>query len=212
MSEIFVYGPIGADFGGVDAKGFAQEIQSIDGPVTIRLNSPGGIVSEGWAIYQAMKRHPHEVTVSIDAEAASIATVIAMGANKVEIADHALMMIHHPWTFAMGNANELRQVADMLDTHGERSIALYQAKSGEDREKVVEWMDQETWFTAAEAVENGFADTLVETMAVAAWKVPEGWFKNTPKELVDEKDTTKREAFIRKLAKMRRKQIGAGSL
>lgn len=212
--EIFVYGPIGADFGGVDAKEFAQEVQATEGPVTVRINSPGGIVSEGWAMYQAMKRHPYKVTTSIDAEAASIASIIAMAGDTVEIAEHALFMIHHPWTFAMGNAHELRRMADTLDTHGERSITAYMSKTGADRGAVVQWMDEETWFTASESVEHGFADIMIETMPVAAWKVPQDWFKNTPKELISDEEGAPNPAaaaFHRRVQRARHKLIGIGT-
>lgn len=211
MREELIYGPIGADFGGVDAREFVETVQGIDEPFMVRLNSPGGIVSEGWAIYNAIKRHPHQVTVSVDAEAASIASIIALAGDRIEMAEHALLMIHHPWTFAMGNAAELRRMADILDTHGERSIAAYMGRTGATQEQVVEWMDNETWFSANEAVESGFADEMVATMPVAAWKVPKDWYKNTPKELLDDQQqtqTAKAIAFRRKVERARHRLLG----
>ena len=207
MAEILLYDVIGEQFGGVSAKQFVQELGSTSGPVTIRINSAGGIVSDGWAIYQAIRTHQQPVTVVVDAVAASIASIIAMAGERLIMADHAFLMIHNPWSMVMGDAKELRRVAATLDTFAEPSVAAYVKKTGESRETIQAWMDEETWFTAAEATEKGFADEVMESMPIAAC-VPAGLFKHTPTPLIQKDTDIQANAIRRSTTKSRLRAMG----
>ncbi|RYF52821.1 MAG: Clp protease ClpP, partial [Comamonadaceae bacterium] len=118
-AEILIYGDIGESWWDetVSAKSFLQELNALDvDDITVRINSLGGSVPDGIAICNAMKRHKAKVTVEIDGIAYSIASLIAMGGDTINMASNALMMIHAPWTYAAGNSAELRELADQLDT------------------------------------------------------------------------------------------------
>lgn len=122
----------------------------------------------GQAIHSMLKRHPANVTVHVDGLAASIASVIAMAGDQVLMPRNAMMMIHNPWTWGVGNADDLRKMADDLDQIRESLIAAYQDKTGMDRDELVNLMDAETWLTADEAVQYGFADEIEQAKQVAA--------------------------------------------
>lgn len=134
--------------------------------INLHINSVGGDVFAGQAIHSMLKRHKATVNVYVDGLAASIASVIAMAGDNVFMPSNTMMMIHHPWGCRVGNASELRKAADDLDKIAETSITVYMDKTGQSREKIVEIMDGETWLTAAECVELGFA--TAETQAIDA--------------------------------------------
>jgi ATP-dependent Clp endopeptidase proteolytic subunit ClpP len=169
--DITIYDTIGNDpfFGGVSAKSFIEELKdAADKDIDLRINSPGGQVFEGIAIYNALARHPKMVNVSIDGMALSIASVIAMSGDSIHMAENAMMMIHNPWTVAQGDAAMFRKEADVLDKVREGMITSYQGKSKLDREELVAMMDEETWFTATEAHDAGLVDTIEEPIQMAA--------------------------------------------
>lgn len=145
----------------LDALGDVSEIK-------VYINSGGGDVFAGQAIHSMLKRHKAKITVYVDGLAASIASVVAMAGDTVIMPRNAMMMVHDPWTIAIGNAKEFRKLADDLEKIGESIVAAYEAKTGMDRDKIVELLDAETWLTAEEAVEMGFADELEEEKAIAA--------------------------------------------
>lgn len=136
--------------------------------LNVYVNSYGGSVFAGQAIHTMLKRHKAKVNVHIDGIAASIASVIAMAGDTVTIPANAMIMVHNPWTFGLGNANDFRKLADDLDKIGESIVAAYQGKTGLDEDKIKELMDAETWLTAKEAVEYGFADKIEEEKQIAA--------------------------------------------
>jgi ATP-dependent protease ClpP protease subunit len=126
----------------------------------MRIASPGGSVDEGRLIYNALKRYQGGVDVVVDSSAYSIASYIAMAGERVVMAKNAMMMIHNPWTIAMGSAAELRKTADVLDKYRDSIIDAYTDKSDKDRKKMLAILDAETWYTAQEAVDEGFATEI----------------------------------------------------
>lgn len=164
-AEIFLYDEIGGF--GVNAKGFIDSVRQMNPKkITLRINSPGGSVFDGLAIYNFLKER--DVTVQIDGLAASIASVIAMAGKEVKIAGNGFLMIHNPWGGAMGEAEDMRQTADLLDKIRDSLIGTYAEKTGKEHEKIKEWMENETWFSAQEAKENGFVDSITDEIAFSA--------------------------------------------
>ena len=136
--------------------------------LSVRINSPGGDVFAASAIYTMLRRHAARVTVTIDGLAASAATIVMMAGDKIVMPQNAMLMVHNPWSFAAGNAEDLRKMADTLDTVRESMLAVYQEKTGMGREDLIALLDEETWITAAQAVELGFADEIEEMIRIAA--------------------------------------------
>ena len=165
--ELSLYDEIGSF--GIGAKQFIAELKEYKGQhVHLRINSPGGEIVEGSAIYNALSRHEGGLTVHIDALAASMASVIAMSGDPVYMADNALLMIHNPWTLAAGEAKDLRKQADLLDTMKSNLIRAYQKKSGMEEKAIAKLMDEETWLDAVEAVALGFVDAIEDGVPAAA--------------------------------------------
>lgn len=163
MSEILIYDFIGESMfeKGVIAKDIKAQLDAAEGTdVTVRINSPGGDVFEGIAIGNLLKQYEGSVSVKIDGYAASIASVIAMAGDSVEIAPNAMFMIHNPYTMAMGDARDFRKQADTLDKVKDTLITSYQAKSDRSAEELSYLMDAETWFHADESVSMGFANNI----------------------------------------------------
>lgn len=160
--EILIHEDIGQTwFGdGLTSKRFAEDLRKLDGArkITVRINSPGGSVNDGIAIYNALRSHGARIEVVVEGLAASIASIIAMAGDNIRMGAGAMMMIHSPWTVALGNAEQMRDVADVLEKHEDSLVDIYEKRSGMDRKALKDMLSAETWFTAAEAVENGFAD------------------------------------------------------
>jgi ATP-dependent protease ClpP protease subunit len=171
-TTIHLYDEVGAF--GAGSKDFLADLGKLDGEhIHLRINSPGGSVIEGTAIYNALRRHQGGLTVHIDALAASMASVIAMAGAPVYMADNALMMIHNPWTVSMGDSDQLRREADLLDKLKSTLVNAYKRKSGMEEKEIAQMMDKETWLDAVEAVALGFADAIEEGVAAAATASPE---------------------------------------
>ena len=165
--EIFLYDAIGDPWWGmIGAENVINDLAKMGGKrVTMRIASPGGSVDEGRAIYNAAKRYPGGVDVVVDSSAYSIASYIAMAGERVVMAKNAMMMIHSPLTLAMGNAAQLREIANILDKYADSVIAAYAEKSGKTDKEISKIMDGNgkedgTWYTAQEAVDNGFATEI----------------------------------------------------
>lgn len=197
LGDIFIYGEITKyaweEYGEKSAKIFQQELAELGDVETINLyvNSPGGSVFEGIAIHNMLKRHSARVIAHVDALAASIASVIIMAADEIRMPSNSMLMIHNPWTFAVGNAIELRKQADDLDRIGESAIKSYLAKTGDklEEEKLRKMLDDETWLSADEAHEYGLCDVVEEANEMAA-SISDDLFakyKNVPKQLIDDK-------------------------
>lgn len=165
-AEVSIYDSIGGE---INAKSFVEELNDIQAEtIHLRINSPGGSVVDGVAILNALKRHSAKVVAHIDGIAASMASAIAVGAaDEVWMADNALMMIHNPWTISMGDADELRADADLLDKMQASILSAY-GRSQYTPEQIQDLMDKETWFSAQEAMEIGFVDHIEGGLRAAA--------------------------------------------
>lgn len=171
---ISVYDVIGHDYWtgeGVTAKRVAAALRSMGaGPVTVNVNSPGGDMFEGLAIYNLLREHKGEVTVKVLGLAASAASVIAMAGDTVQIARAGFLMIHNAWVVAMGNRNDLREFADTLEPFDRAMADIYAARTGQDQKAMGKLMDKETWIGGADAIEEGFADELLPSDQVEKGK------------------------------------------
>ena len=170
-AELLIYGDIGVDwFGeGNDPKAFAQAISQITAPVlNIRINSYGGDLFAGQAIHSIIKSFTGTKKVYIDGIAASAASIIAMAGDEVIMPANAMLMIHNAFTAAYGDSEDFKKLAADMEKMNTAIVASYQKKTGMDEAKLKEMMNAETWLTAKEAVEMGFADTLVDAMEIAA--------------------------------------------
>ena len=171
ISEIWLYDEIGKNwFGeGLTAKEFIAELNAIKSPrIDMHINSPGGEVFEGSAIYNAVKRHPAAVYTYIDGIAASIASVIALAGEKVVMAENALYMMHNPSGLVMGSSEDMRKTADILNKVRETMVGAYAAKSKKTDPEIIAMLDAETWLDADEAKEAGFIDEVGEKMDMTA--------------------------------------------
>ncbi len=167
QTEISIFDEIGMF--GVSAKQFISDLQSVptDHSILLKIHSPGGEVFDGNAIFNALQRRGN-VEVQIEGIAASMATVISLAGAPVKMAANGFYMIHNPWGVAMGDAEELRDQAELLDKIRSNMVAAYAAKSGKSLDQIQEWMDAETWFTAEEAHAAGFVDEVTDRLALAA--------------------------------------------
>lgn len=164
-AELIIYDVIGDEFFGVTAKMIADELGFLGDDIediTVRINSPGGSVFEGTAIHNLLKQHKAKITVLIDGWAASIASIIAMAGDDIQIGTNAFIMIHNPWAVAYGEADELRRTADNLDQIRDVLVLTYAERTGGDVDEISEMMAVETWMTGPEAVERGFADSVYQ--------------------------------------------------
>ena len=168
--EVYVYGEIGT--WGITANQFVRDLAALDdgvSPIVVAFNSVGGDLFDGLAIHNALSRLGERCTGRVDALAASAASVAVCGAHKVVIASNAMLMIHNPWTYAAGDAEDLRKVATALDQAMEAIIAAYKAKAPDiDEVELRRMVNAETWLTASEAVALGLADSVGEGVTVKA--------------------------------------------
>lgn len=200
VAEIWIYDYIGQDFwtgGGVTAKNFQKELAGVKASqIDLHINSPGGDVFDGITIYNLLKQHPANVTTYIDGLAASIASVIALAGNQIYMAENALFMIHNPWGMSMGDASDMRKMADNLDKVRDSISISYTSKTGKPAEEITALMDAETWMDAEEAMEFGFVDDVTEKMDMAACAkfVPimaKAGFKKIPEAMNQKQPTVK---------------------
>jgi ATP-dependent Clp protease, protease subunit len=168
VGNIAIYDESG--IGGISAASFANELKALGNVNLIHLsiNSPGGDVFAGLTIHNLLARHPAKVRVTVDGIAASIASLIAMAGDEVVMPDNAMMMIHDPAGIVVGGADDMRDLAEALDKIKTSMAGTYAAKSGLPRERVEQIMADETWLTAHEAVDLGFADRVEKPVAIAA--------------------------------------------
>lgn len=180
-AEILIYDVIGWPF--IDAETFVRELSAIDAPhIKVRINSPGGDVMDGTAIYNALRAHPAEITTVVEGVAASMASVIALAGDNVQIADNAYYMIHNPWTLGFGDEHAFRDMADFLGRIGNTLAQTYAKKTGTSVEAIKAMMDAETWLIGNECKEAGFADeTIGDIEANARFEL--GMFAHAPKRL-----------------------------
>lgn len=186
-AEILIYGDIGESWWDetTSARDFVAELQGLDvQAITVRINSLGGSVPDGLAIYNAMKRHPATITTEIDGMAFSIASLIALGGDKVCMAENAVFMVHAPWTYTGGNAAELRATADQLDTWASAMTTSYARKTGKADEVAALLADgKDHFYTAAEALAMGFVDSITDAspaVEAAMRDMPVSRFRSLP--------------------------------
>ena len=163
--SISIYDVIGYDYWsgeGVTAKRISSALRYLGaGPVTVNVNSPGGDMFEGLAIYNLLREHKGEVTVKVLGLAASAASVITMAGDKVQVARAGFLMIHNAWVIAAGNRNDLREIADWLEPFDAAMTDIYAARTGIENKAIAKLLDAESWIGGSAAVEQGFADELL---------------------------------------------------
>lgn len=166
-AEIAIYDDIGA--WGVTAKQFIGDLKAISAKsIKLSISSYGGSVFDALAMYNALRQHDADIEVVVMGVAASAASLVAMAGDKIVMPENAFMMVHNPLNFAYGNAEDLREMADVLDKIGASLIATYVARTGLPEEEVKALLDAETWLNAEEAVAKGFADELQPALKIAA--------------------------------------------
>ncbi len=184
-ADVYIFDEIGTY--GITAQEFITDIKDLkDTPINLRINSLGGDVFDGMAMYNVIKRREAKTTVYIEGIAASIATIIALGADEVVMAENSLFMIHNAWGGTMGESKDMRKTADTLDKITSELTDIYRKKTGLSYDALAEMMDEETWLNANEAFELGFIDTISDSIKVAA-KYDVSKFKNITQEEIQNK-------------------------
>lgn len=154
---------------GVSAKSFLNDLRTVTtDEVDVEINSPGGDVFAGLAIYNGLRASGKKINVKVLGLAASAASLVAMAGDTIEMPENAFMMIHNPWGFAMGGADEMRNTADVLDKIGTGLVSTYAKRTGKTDQEITALLDAETWMTAQEAVDAGFATSVTAALAVKA--------------------------------------------
>lgn len=184
-ADVYIFDEIGTY--GITAQEFITDIKDLkDTPINLRINSLGGDVFDGMAMYNVIKRREAKTTVYIEGIAASIATIISLGADEVVMAENSLFMIHNAWGGTMGEAKDMRKTAETLEKITGELTDIYRKKTGLSYDALAEMMDEETWLNANEALEMGFIDTISDSIKVAA-KYDVSKFKNITQEEIQNK-------------------------
>lgn len=158
-TTVYIYDEV--SWFGVQSEQFVKDLNAISAKtIHIRLNSPGGSVFDGTAIFNAIKQHKSRTVAHIDGLAASISSVIALAADEVRMSENAFFMIHDPWSIVIGNADTMREEAELLDKVKGTIAKTYMDKSGKTADEINDMMSAETWLTADEAKELGFVDEI----------------------------------------------------
>ena len=184
-----IFDQIGEDwFGGsgISAKAFSDALQSVGpGPLVVEINSPGGNVWDGLAIYNMLRGRQSPVTTRVVGIAASIASIIALAGDTIEMADASLFMIHDPSGMVAGTSEDMRKMANALDQHAEILAGIYVKRTGKTSAQIRAAMTAETWFTAQEAIQFGLADKSTEQLAMAACWHPRAVSPKAPQAVRD---------------------------
>ena len=163
---ITIYDVIGEDMwtgGGFTAKRMNAALRSIGAKdITVKINSPGGSVFEGFAIYNELRQHKAKVTVEVMGIAASAAAYIAMAGDDIRMGLGSFIMVHNAWGMVVGNRNDLAESITTLEQIDNAQIDIFEARTGISRAKIEAFMDAETYMSASEAVKNGFADEIMD--------------------------------------------------
>lgn len=211
--DIWILDFIGHGFfeDGVTAKSVRDDLAKVakSDRLLVHINSPGGNVFEGVSIRALLASHPGGVDVSVEGLAASAASFIATVGEQVTMAEGAMLMVHDPWTIAIGNAAEMQKAAETLDKIAESLVGAYARKSGKSAEEIRAVMRAETWMTADEAVKFGLADSKSD-VAAAAYVIPASFgFKNPPQPAAAAKQRpTNRLAILERQLELIRAAIG----
>jgi ATP-dependent protease ClpP protease subunit len=171
-AEILLYDTIGESFfgGGTSAVSFAEQLSAIGevDQIDLRINSPGGSVFEGLAIYNALVASKATVSVYVDGLAASIVTVIAMSGDTISMAENAVWMIHEPRAIESGTSEDMMRMASTLETLTNSAVGIYASRTGRDEAEIRTAMKAETWYSAAEAKAAGFIDAITPNKQITA--------------------------------------------
>lgn len=206
-AELLVYDQIA--WYGVDPAALVRDLSKMKAStINVRLNSPGGDVFGGVAIYNALARHPARVVVHVDALAASIASIIAMAGEEVVMHAGSFMMIHDPHVLGMGNAEEFRTLATWLDTISASMAEIYASRTGLTLDEIRALMRDETWMNGADAVDRGFADAVGEQIAAEA-RFDLTVFAKVPGELVGSRPELQEKGFTARTAERALRDAGA---
>lgn len=185
---ITMFDVIGEDWwtgGGVTAKRISAALRQIgDRDVTVKINSPGGDMFEGIAIYNLLRAHKAKVTVEVLGWAASAASIIAMAGDEIRMGLGTFMMVHNAWGVVIGNRHDMREAADLFDGFDSAIVDVYEARTGLKRAEIEKLMDAETFMGPSEAVEKGFADVVDDGI-----EQPEGDAKNMDRGLMARRQT-----------------------
>ena len=186
-ATIYLHGIIGGWWGDIDETAFIKALNEITAEtIHLRIDSPGGDVFAARSMMTAIAQHKAKVIAHVDGLAASAATGICMACDEVEITAGAGFMIHNAWTIAIGNKTDMHKTGDLLDKIDAGLTDDYARRTGKSNDEIAAWMDEETWFTADEAVEHGFADRKVD---VVKKRTSNTWnlsaYKNAPKALAE---------------------------
>ncbi len=204
----------------IDGWGFTYEtlesqLRDYDGTrIIVPINSFGGDVLNGLAIYNLLRGHKAKVTTRIVGYAASMGTIIALAGDRVEMPENGYFMIHDPTAGAFGKSEDLRRVAELMDSMKAQLVDIYEKKTGLDREEIESMMEKETWLTASRALELGFVDKVTKGVKLAAQFKPDDRlpFKNVPQNLIQENEPqpkmSKHKNFINALAEVVDKYFG----
>ena len=212
-AEIDFFGVVGGDYlsdGGVTKEQFAAELKQLPAGttnVTMRMSSPGGDVFDGRAIANMIRQHPARFDMNIIAEASSAASIIAMSGDTIHMAEGAMMLIHRCWTIALGNAVDMRKLADDLDLIDQEAVATYAKRTGMKSADVISLMDENRYMNAAECKQLGFCDTIdagkpaqLAGLRIAAMDIDRSKFRLPP---LPENMRPRRVAAIAALARMK---------
>jgi ATP-dependent protease ClpP protease subunit len=179
-SQVFIYGDIG-DMG-LNSADFINDMRNTSGDLEIHINTQGGVVSDGIAIHNALKRHSGRKTVVVDAVAASIGSVIAMAGDEILMSPGSQMMIHEGQGIAGGDADEMRKFADLLDMNSNIIAGFYAEKTGQPADYWRGQMKKETWYNAQQAIKAGLANGMAKPTGITNSASPEdigdGWYKD----------------------------------
>jgi len=185
VAEVYIFDEIGAY--GITAQDFISEMKEYkDTPVNLRINCIGGDVFDGMAMYNIIKKREAKTTAYIEGIAASMGSVIALAADEVVMAENSLFMIHNAWGGAMGEAEDMRKTASILEKISGEIANIYERKTRLSLNRIIEMMDKETWLNAKEAYELGFIDLISDSIKVAA-KYDVSKFKNITTEQIHNK-------------------------
>ncbi len=183
-TDIHIYDEIGVH--GITAKSFLEDLRGLKGKdITVHINSTGGDVFQGQAIYTALKNYSGKVTVKIEGLAASMATIIALAADKVEMTSNSLFMIHSPMSNVFGNKAQMRKQINALEKVETTMLSVYKAKTNISEEEIEQMMAHETWLSAHEALELGFIDEVLGAVKVVAKYSLSGYQNKTSEEILN---------------------------
>ena len=184
-AEIWLYDQVGKSFWGegISAKDFQKELSALGkvSLINLRINSPGGDVFDGFAIYNQLRSHPARIVVDIDGVAASISSIIAMSGDEIRMASNAMMMIHNPHGMAIGDSAEMKRVAALLDQIKLNLAKTYAEKTGHNAHDIGLLMDDETWMDAEAAIASGFVDSITSEQKVSACYDMSAVYSKAPK-------------------------------